>query len=214
MRVNLEVDLEQLIESWQKKTQEEAPSLTTRLFTHSGTAIDFLAFSERDVCLSDIAHGLSMTCRFAGQCDRFYSVAEHSVLVSRFVEYVTDAPGSDLTKTALLHDSTETYLHDMTTPLKMLCPGYTMIERRFQDTIQRAFGLEEGFEHPVVKECDLRMFYREREVLLAPWMNDASSEKRGYDELAELLEVRCLPPPEAKKLFLERFEELGISPPA
>ncbi len=214
MKVNLELDLEPLIKSWQKKAQEKAPDLTRFLFTHSGIAVDFLAFSERDVCLADIAQGLSHACRFAGQCDRFYSVAEHSVLVSRYVEYVTDAPDGDLTKTALVHDATEAYLHDMTTPLKMLCPGYDMIERRFQDTIQRAFGLKEGFDHPILKECDLRMFYREREVLLAPWMAKSSPEKLGHDKLAELLEVRCLPPPEAKRLFLDRFEELGISQPA
>ena len=55
------------------------------ILTYSG--IEFWPLDPRpeDVRIEDIAHALSMQCRFAGHCDRFYSVAEHSIRVADLV---------------------------------------------------------------------------------------------------------------------------------
>ena len=50
----------------------------------------------------DIAHALSFICRFTGHCSRFYSVAEHSVRVSRWAE---ERFGKEYAREGLLHDS-------------------------------------------------------------------------------------------------------------
>lgn len=79
--------------------------------TVSGKSIRHSQFSEDDVDIKDIAHSLSMQCRWNGHTKFFYSVAQHSIAMSYQVE------GRDRLL-ALLHDAAECYLADMPRPLK------------------------------------------------------------------------------------------------
>lgn len=64
--------------------------------------------------LENISTGLSNSCRFGGQAPRFYSVAQHSVLVAALCE-----KNIVVQKFALLHDAEEGFgLPDLPTPLK------------------------------------------------------------------------------------------------
>lgn len=87
-----------------------------------------------EVFADDIAHSLSMLCRFGGHCLRFYSVAEHCVLLSRHV-----APEHRLW--ALLHDASEAYLVDVPRPLKPFLKGYREAEDKIMQAVCAKFGL-------------------------------------------------------------------------
>jgi hypothetical protein len=121
-----------------------------------------------DFLIEDIAHGLSNICRWGGQTDKFYSVAEHSVLVSSFVR-------PELQLAALLHDAAEAFVGDVPRPLKrILGAPYQLIEDRTHEVIAMQFGIDKEM-HPQIKEVDHRITVDERQQLFAnndddlPW---------------------------------------------
>ena len=122
-----------------------------------------------DINPLDIAHALSLLCRYGGHVDRFYSVAEHCVLMSEAV-----SPENALV--ALLHDATEAYVVDVPRPLKMELPDYRAIEANVWLAIAERFGVDP--EHnPDVKEADNRILLTERDALMSkatrPWYQDS-----------------------------------------
>ena len=102
--------------------------------TSTGKYIDFVNITPDQICIEDIARGMSNMCRFAGQLENFYSVAQHSVYVSQIVppEYALEA---------LLHDATEAYMGDIASPLKAMLPDYKAVEKRIEAVIREKFGL-------------------------------------------------------------------------
>lgn len=150
---------------------------------------------------SDIAHALSMLCRYNGHVDRFYSVAEHCVLMSEAV-----APEHALW--ALLHDATEAYVGDMVRPLKRHMPDYVAAEDRVMAVIGERFGLT-GSMPAEVKDADNRILLTERAALLstppAPW---------GLEHLEPLpVHVVGWDPFYAEARYLDRLYELGAYTP-
>lgn len=130
------------------------------LQTYTGRA--FYPFDPRpdDIDPTDIAHALSLLCRYAGHVARMYSVAEHCVLVSHAVP-------AEHALWGLLHDATEAYLVDLPRPVKRALPEYVAAERTVMDAICFRFGLEPS-EPPAVKEADTRILCDERAELMGP----------------------------------------------
>lgn len=128
--------------------------------TYTGKKFWPLDPDPAEIDILDIAHALSNACRYAGHVMRFYSVAEHSVLVSM---HVSD-PNQ---KWALLHDASEAYLVDMPRPVKRFLPGYQEAETRLMAAICERFGLPPEMPDEV-KDIDNRILVDEREVLMAP----------------------------------------------
>ena len=116
--------------------QEEKRQVTYWLQTFTGKKIDLINPTREMVDIEDIAHSLSMICRYNGHCRDFYSVAEHSVMVEAMGSQILlrreaerysgrlsapPKPTSEIVQQSLallLHDAAEAYIGDLTTPLK------------------------------------------------------------------------------------------------
>lgn len=166
-----------------------------RLRLNSGAWFDLLAPEMSTFTIEDIAHGLAHTCRYAGQSKGFYSVAEHSLLVSAAAE------GHALE--GLMHDAAEAFLGDVTRPLKQLLPDYRRIEKSVETAICERFGVPSGT--PRVKTADLEVLAAEQDQLMpegtSDWVADTDIEPAR-------IRVECLPPAIAKERFLQRYHEL------
>jgi hypothetical protein len=149
-----------------------------------------------EVFIEDIAHALSMICRFGGHCRRFYSVAEHSVLIAQAAE-----PEHKLW--ALLHDAPEAYIADIIRPLKPSLHGYREAEIRVMRAICVRFNLH--LDQPAaVKALDRAILMDERDQVMAmppaPWDGDV-------EPLGAQLEFWT--PSRAKREFLSAFKIYG-----
>ena len=104
------------------------------MFTRSGRMLDLLNPDPSQINLQDISHALSRVCRYAGNTEPLYTVAQHSLLVSAFCSQENKLWG-------LLHDAAEAYLGDVPKPVKDLCPDYRAIEARIERAVADYFGL-------------------------------------------------------------------------
>ena len=147
-----------------------------------------------DIFIVDIAHALSMQCRYAGHTRKFYSVAEHSIYVSKFVPQRFALWG-------LLHDAAEAYSADIPRPLKQQLTEWAPIERRIMDAVCIRFGLP-FVEPPEVKEIDVRMCEDERRALMAPG-DQAWTPQQPVGAI-----IYAHPQERAKELFLLEFMKL------
>jgi hypothetical protein len=163
--------------------------------TYSGKKFLPMAPRIEDICIEDIAHALSMLCRYGGHCNTFYSVAEHSWHCSYAV-----AP--EYAFAALMHDASEAYLVDMPRPIKNQLPGYREAEARLEQVISTKYGLE--WPMPAeVKRVDNAILFDERKVLLSEPPEKWANEQEPLGIELELWGPEC-----AKYTFLERFYQL------
>lgn len=144
---------------------EEAPRLGDWLQTHSGRQFWPLDPRPEDVWPGDLAHSLSLQCRFAGHCREFYSVAQHSILAVDVA--VTLGADARMQLAVLLHDAAEAYVADVPRPLKRFLAGYRAVEVAVQDAVFSRFGLALGAgEHRFIKHCDEVMLATEKRDLM------------------------------------------------
>lgn len=155
-----------------------------------------------NIIIQDIAHSLSMQCRFTGHVNgpHPYTVAQHSVLVS----YLCDT--SDALE-GLLHDATEAYLVDIPAPLKRsgLFDAYMDFESLMAKAIDERFGLKP--EPESVKLADKRILACEARDFMCPIRDDWD-----YPYQPIPFYIKPVAPTEAKDMFLKRFYELAKTP--
>jgi hypothetical protein len=154
-----------------------------------------------EICIVDIAHSLANQCRFAGHCLQFYSVAQHSVIVSRICD-------SEDSLWGLLHDAAEAYLVDLPRPIKRfsaLGARYKEVENAISLVVCERFRLPNAEPASVKKADNVALVTEMRDLMSRPpalW-----EEVRHNDPLVEV--IRPLSPQDAETEFLRRFAELS-----
>ena len=179
----------------------EAPAISgPTILLRSGNYFDLQDPSASRFEVSDIAHALSNICRFTGHTQRFYSVAEHSVICSHMV------PPEDA-MAALMHDASEAFIGDVSTPLKSLLPDYKSLEHRVEQAVWSRLGLPPTLP-PSVKVADRRALAVEQRVCMG------NGDDWGIDEPTDedCALIRFLSPEDARTAFLDRYHDLRCAP--
>ena len=173
------------------------------LQTVSGRFVNPFDPDPEQLDAGDIARALANVCRFGGHARSFYSVAQHSVIVSELVE----ARGGDADDAfaALMHDATEAYLGDMPHPIKHRSPlgaAFKAAEDHLEAAIRDRFAIRADV--PEIKRVDRALLATERRAF--------STEDWHWPELDGVepleLELRGWPPDEAVAAFARRYAEL------
>lgn len=191
--------------------------------TFSGRFLRPLEPDPGEIQLTDIAHALSNICRFGGHTREFYSVAQHSVLVSRraaalAADSLGAAPlsfrlelGRNAATLGLLHDATEAYIGDAIWPLKRTSDweAFRAVESRLELAVLERFGLarladKESDVWDFVKQADAEVCLAEARDL----MNDPAyvRQRLGNLEPWPLLEaIEPVGPAAARRMFLDEW---------
>lgn len=148
----------------------------------SGNLVDLDDPDPATIEIQDIAHHLARICRYNGAPD-WYSVAEHSVLLSEYVEAMPK--WGEVTNfyskwqdclTMLLHDSSEAYMGDWSKPMTNIPTVYQAweyLEFKLNGVISQALDIRvEKLEY--MDELDKRIVLDERARLLQDTGNNWS----------------------------------------
>jgi len=204
--------------------------------TYTGVRFDLLVPTPEMVELDDIAHALSMLCRFTGHTKFFYSVAEHSYQVSVLVENycrrigLSAKDGAHAGLEALLHDASEAYVGDVSRPLKKLLRAtlrepphgweldtsrkqaslYDRIEYGVLRAVMLKFFVEPEFpdsrNEDLIKRADIHMLAVEARQLLDG--GPKHTTWASYDPEFAVPHLACMAPETARRMFVMRAREL------
>lgn len=189
-----------------------------------------------EIDVLDIAHSLGHQCRYAGHTRRFYSIAEHCILMSLWIQEralaLADQAPTELeaaairvaghveARWALFHDASEAYVVDVPRPLKRYLRDYAAIETGVQIAIAQRFELPGIVTAslagdptpralvlpPIVHEADNRILLDERAQLLS-----TPPAPWGIEDLEPLgVGIDALTPARATEAYLARLESLGV----
>ena len=166
----------------------------------SGKKVHLFEPRPEEIDVRDMARGLSRISRYAGQTNKPYWVADHSVLVARIFIKQGELI---LAKQGLFHDGAEYLYLDMPHPLKYMPEmlSYKKLEKNGQRVIYRAFGLDEN-EAPEVKALDNLLVNNEKrdlrphlplpenveffpDLVITPWGSEKAEREflKTYNEL-------------------------------
>lgn len=162
-------------EAYEEALAEASAWLASR--SQAASSCHMLTFSGRDylptqmvpadVHIEDVAHALSLICRFGGHTKVHYSVAQHSLLVARILEDRGAPVEAQLA--GLLHDAHEAYIGDVPTPVKTALGSiWRDLEHEVEIVVRQALGIAQASVdwEDLVKHADLMALATERRDLM------------------------------------------------
>jgi uncharacterized protein len=175
--------------------------------TFSGKRFHLLEPQPEDIDIVDIAHSSSLQCRWTGHCKHHYSIAQHAYYCSFLV------PEPEALE-ALMHDSPEAYISDLSRPLKHYTPAgqaYRDVEDKIQAVIEKKFDLISLADCKWVKIADNQMLHNEKQQLMNPevaWDDDWLKGQNALEKNGASFLIEQWSPGYAETMFLKRFKEL------
>lgn len=154
--------------------------------------------SADDVCIEDIAHALSMQCRFNGHCKVFYSVAQHCCHVCDLIA----EREPERAFAALMHDAAEAYTGDIIRPIKHSIAGFDTVDFMIEQVIAEKYGLRVGMA-AIIKWADIVMLKNEHAQLM-----HGRNEWPSCDQVdGPVVNITSWQPVLAEFEFLNRFNK-------
>lgn len=135
--------------------------MAPEIMMYSGKYFNFMSPETSEFTIEDVALALSRINRYTGHTRFPYSVAQHCVLGS--LQFKDPKMALEF----LLHDTSEAFMGDVATPLKLMLPEYQVIEKRVEKAVAERFGTTFPML-PETKEADLRMLATEVIQLMPP----------------------------------------------
>lgn len=105
-------------------------TLSDYIYTYSKIKFYPLEPVKKDILIIDIAHALSLMTRANGHFKHFYSVAQHSI--NCYKEAKSREYSTKVQLGCLLHDASESYISDLTRPVKKNLSEYFVIEKNYK----------------------------------------------------------------------------------
>ena len=176
------------------------------IFAFNGHRLRKFYFAKPTFEIEEMVWSTSMQCRFTGHVKRFYSVAEHCVLVSNLVLYL----GLGDPFEALMHDMHEGYLNDISSPVKANLPDYKALENRIEAALRKSYGFPRE-KNPRIKYGDRLALYIEATHLMPEGALDEliqgdTATKEAARRIAEDWTLRCYEPERARAEFMREYE--------
>jgi hypothetical protein len=136
------------------------------ILTHTKIKFYPLKPVKEKINIVDIAHSLSLMTRANGHFRHFYSIAQHSI--NCYKEAEIRGYSQRVQFACLLHDASESYISDLTRPVKRNLPDYFAIEEKLQSKIYDKFGLGDlsKQEFKLIGDVDDTLLHYEFEELM------------------------------------------------
>lgn len=178
------------------KVEHKAGIKTDGCFrTYRGVKFSLTSPKTSMVDIEDIARGLAYKPHFSGFSPRFFSIAEHCLMVEDMMAHYSPMD-YEARLMALLHDASEAYTGDVIKPLKNLLPNFVVMEKRIQNVIYLKYCIMPTDQ----RKRDIKVFDNKTQDIEA---GAFYGMREGWEE-----NIRYLSPDSAYTDFLNKFHYL------